>query len=120
MADENFVGQVRRIYTSNNEFIIDSKISGTDCYKCFYTNGKNKGKEHHFSHWFINCKTYCVTNRIENHGSDAGGEYIFYEPIDFDKCISCTHISDNEKECRFECDTEPCTYEKKIDFIEQE
>lgn len=58
---KEFIGQKRKIYASENEFVVDSEINGTDCYKCFYTNGDKKGQEHHFSHWFIDCKSYEIS-----------------------------------------------------------
>ena len=53
-------------------------------------------------------------------GCDFGGEYKYYDIIDYDKCCTCVHFSDNEYEERFEClnmnrKDDKCYEEKEYD-----
>ena len=36
-------------------------------------------------------------------GCDSGGTYEYYDILDYDKCCTCAHFSDNWHEERFEC-----------------
>lgn len=41
-------------------------------------------------------------------GRDQGGEYIYYNIIDYDTCCTCENFHDNNYEERFECSSENC------------
>lgn len=41
-------------------------------------------------------------------GVYEGGEYKYYEILDYDVCCRCEHFSDNKKEERYECGSPTC------------
>lgn len=49
-------------------------------------------------------------NRRERTGVYHGGEYVYYDIIDYETCCTCEHFSDNWYEERFECTSKRCKY----------
>lgn len=48
-------------------------------------------------------------DRMPISGSDFGGNYTYYEPIDaLYICCGCSHLADNKSEERFECLVKDC------------
>lgn len=56
-----------------------------------------------------------MSERNEYTGSDAHGEYKYYDIIDYGVCCECEHFSDNWRLERFECFSKEC---KKGDWNE--
>ena len=48
----------------------------------------------------MDTKEYC--------GYDHGGEYSYYNIVDYDICCTCENFHDNNYEERFECSSENC------------